>query len=420
MEVKKGYIQTDIGIIPTDWLTLKIGEIAHVATGTTPPTRDLDNYGEDFLFVGPGDLGHGKYVTNTEKKLSTKGFNLSRKYPTHTILYTCIGSTIGKAGIASIALTSNQQINGIFPNDKYSTDYLYYSLSLVAPRIKALAGAQAVPLVNKSEFEETVVPFPPTLAEQTAIATALSETDTLIQSLEKLVAKKRAIKQGAMQELLTGKRRLPGFAGKSEFQKTEIGKIPADWAVVRMGDVGQTFIGLTYSPKDVAEHGTIVLRSSNVQNGKLAYEDNVFVQMDLPPRVMVQEGDILICVRNGSRQLIGKCALIDKTAYGAAFGAFMSLYRSKHSSFIFRQFQSAIIQRQINETLGATINQITNKDMARFLVCLPKNTDEENAIVEVLSDMDSELTVLEAKLSKYRTIKQGMMQELLTGKTRLI
>ena len=111
---------------------------------------------------------------------------------------------------------------------------------------------------------------------------------------------------------------------------------------------------------------------------------------------------------------------IDEKTAGSAFGAFMSIYRTEFSKFVFFQFQSNIIQNQINEVMGATINQITNKDMAGFKIPLPKNEEEQTAIAKVLSDMDTELDALQQRLSKTQKIKQGMMQELLTGKTRLL
>lgn len=203
------------------------------------------------------------------------------------------------------------------------------------------------------------------------------------------------------------------------YKQTEIGVIPEDWEFARLGDIGQTIIGLTYSPKDVSNHGTLVLRSSNVQNGKLAYEDNVYVNMELPERVIVKEGDILVCVRNGSRQLIGKCALIDMDADGSAFGAFMSVFRALNSKFIFYQFQSNLIQNQINEIMGATINQITNKDMSSFIIALPKSKQEQTAIANALSDVDALISEQEKLIAKKQAIKTATMQQLLTGKTRL-
>jgi type I restriction enzyme S subunit len=187
-----------------------------------------------------------------------------------------------------------------------------------------------------------------------------------------------------------------------------------------MGQVSECLIGLTYSPFDVRVFGTLVLRSSNVQNGRLAFDDNVFVDMEVPARTITRKNDILICVRNGSRQLIGKCALIDDTTAGSAFGAFMSVLRSDSAKFLFYQFQSNRQKRQIDEVMGATINQITNKDMAAFKVIWPPTKSEQTAIAEMLSDMDAELAALEARRDKTRALKQGMMQELLTGRTRLV
>lgn len=200
------------------------------------------------------------------------------------------------------------------------------------------------------------------------------------------------------------------------YKHTDIGTIPDEWEVKRMGDIGESIIGLTYSPSDVKEYGTLVLRSSNIQNNKLAYQDNVYVEMDLPKRVIVRENDILICVRNGSRQLIGKCAIIDKKAAGSAFGAFMSIYRSPFSKFVFHQFQSHVVQRQISETMGATINQLTNKDLACFQIPLPPTTEEQAAITTILCDTDALITGLENLIEKKRLIKQGSMQQLLRPK----
>ena len=206
---------------------------------------------------------------------------------------------------------------------------------------------------------------------------------------------------------------------KPIYKKTDLGVIPQDWDVVPMGQVGECLIGLTYSPRDVRDFGTLVLRSSNVQDGRLAFNDNVFVDMKVPDRAITRKNDILICVRNGSRQLIGKCALIDDKTAGSAFGAFMSVLRSDSAKFLFFQFQSNIQKRQIDEVMGATINQITNKDMAAFKVIWPPTKAEQEAIAKALSDADALIESLEQIIAKKRHLKQGAMQELLTGKKRL-
>lgn len=202
---------------------------------------------------------------------------------------------------------------------------------------------------------------------------------------------------------------------KQGYKQTEIGVIPEDWEVKELGELGSVIIGLTYSPNDVSEYGTLVLRSSNIQNGRLSFENNVFVKMNLPERVIVKENDLLICVRNGSRNLIGKCAIIDKKTEGSAFGAFMSVFRSDFNRYVSEVFKSDLIQKQIENNLGATINQITNKDLNSFQIPLPPLPEQE-AIAEALSDADAWIESLEQLIAKKRLIKQGAMQELLTPK----
>lgn len=133
-----GYRKTKVGIIPDGWDVKKLGKIATIVTGNTPPTKDRDNYGDDYFFVSPADLQKGKFILDAAKKLSQKGFDISRKLPQNSILFTCIGSTIGKSGIAPFELTCNQQINAILPNERFSSDFLFYVLNKLAPQIKLL------------------------------------------------------------------------------------------------------------------------------------------------------------------------------------------------------------------------------------------------------------------------------------------
>lgn len=206
---------------------------------------------------------------------------------------------------------------------------------------------------------------------------------------------------------------------KPGYKRSDLGPIPEDWDAIPLGRISDCLIGLTYSPFDVRDFGTLVLRSSNIQGGRLAFDDCVYVEMEVPPRAITRKNDILICVRNGSRQLIGKCALIDESTAGSAFGAFMSVLRSESAKFLFFQFQSDILKRQINEVMGATINQITNRDMASFKVIWPPTIAEQEAIAEALSDADALIESLDQFIAKKRQIKRGAMQELLTGKRRL-
>ncbi|MBU4444337.1 restriction endonuclease subunit S [bacterium] len=204
------------------------------------------------------------------------------------------------------------------------------------------------------------------------------------------------------------------------YKQTELGVIPEDWDVKRLGDIGDTIIGLTYSPNDVVDYGKLVHRSSNIQNNQLSYDDNVYVDKIINENLILKDKDILICVRNGSRDLIGKSALIKGNAVGETFGAFMSVFRTdKCQTFIFYLILSNLIQRQINQSLGATINQITNKTLNNFQIPYPPKFEEQTAIATVLSDTDALIECLEKLIAKKKAIKQGAMQQLLTGKKRL-
>lgn len=203
------------------------------------------------------------------------------------------------------------------------------------------------------------------------------------------------------------------------YKRSDVGVIPDDWDAKPLGEIGDSLIGLTYRPSEVRKYGTLVLRSSNVQNGTLCFDDNVFVDADIPDRIMVRPGDILVCVRNGSRDLIGKSALIDERAVGMTFGAFMGVFRSEYGQFLRHVFQSGIFKKQINEPLGATINQITNKSLNSFKVPLPPTDEERTEIARALSDVDALLASLDQVIAKKRDLKQATMQQLLTGKARL-
>ena len=190
------------------------------------------------------------------------------------------------------------------------------------------------------------------------------------------------------------------------------------WRKVKLGEVAKTFTGLTYSPNCIDKSGTLVLRSSNIKDGQLCFEDNVFVSMDIPERAIVQENDILICVRNGSRNLIGKCALITKDAVGMAFGAFMTVLRTNiiDPKLLLYIWQSNNIQRQVANNIGATINQITNADFNRFEISYPESLSTQRRIAAILASADKVIAATQKTIAKYKQIKQGMMEDLLKPK----
>ncbi len=201
------------------------------------------------------------------------------------------------------------------------------------------------------------------------------------------------------------------------YKETKVGVIPEDWDVVKLGDIGEVISGLTYSPKNIDKNGILVLRSSNVQNRKLSFNDNVFVNVDTLKFNPVQENDILICVRNGSKSLIGKNALINKENKGIAFGAFMSVYRSEKNIFMFQLFDTRVYKREVHRNLGATINSINGSDLKKFKIPLPPLKEQEK-IADILSTWDAAISKQEAVITAKEKLKKGLMQKLLSGEVR--
>ena len=200
------------------------------------------------------------------------------------------------------------------------------------------------------------------------------------------------------------------------FYNTEI---PSDWEIQRLGKLGNVVSGLTYSPDDICEEtGVLVLRSSNVQGGRITFDDNVFVKVKAGDFNPVKKNDILICVRNGSKSLIGKCALINESAEGKAFGAFMAIYRGDYNEYLIHVFNTDIYNREIHKNLGATINSINGSDLKEFKIPLPP-LPEQKAIAQLLSTADAAIHTTEKLIAQKELRKKWLMQQLLTGKKRL-
>jgi len=256
--------------------------------------------------------------------------------------------------------------------------------------------------------------LPPTKAEQESIAEALSDADALIESLDQLIAKKRQIKQGAMQELLTCKRRLPGFSG--------------EWEVKRLGDFGSTYGGLTGKTKaDFGEGSSRYITFMNVMA-------NVVIDCDIFEPVNVSstesqnraaKGDLFFNGSSETPEEVGLCSVLANSVADVYLNSFCFGFRfrdgAKANGLYFAYFFRSIEGRELLKSLaqGATRYNLSKTALLKVAFPLP-SLEEQTAIATVLSDMDTELAALESRLAKARQIKQGMMQELLTGRIRLL
>ena len=294
--------------------------------------------------------------------------------------------------------------------------FLWYVLAREVPKLGSVSQGSTFAAVNKADLHRLELDIPP-YHEQRVIAEALSDVDEMLGALEALIAKKNAIRLASMQQLLTGKIRLAGFSG--------------EWITKKLGEIGSCMRGVSYDPlTDLSNHDkdtTVrLLRSNNVQGAAVFSGDVQYVNCNrVADTQIMRQNDILICMANGSKELVGKSGLFtlsDGNVY--TFGAFMGCFRTALSGydpqFVFYLLQTSAFRDYLGQTLaGSSINNLKPADIETSMFRFPDRREQAD-IVAVLSDMDAEINALEARRDKMLAIKQGMMQQLLTGRVRLV
>ncbi len=416
--IPAGYKRTKVGIVPKEWDELKL---SHYLSVSKEKNTEL-KYSKEDVFSISGELG----IVNQIELLGRSYAGVSvapygvvkpndvvyTKSPLKANPYGIIKTNkTGKTGIVSTLyaiFNCKNNVNPVFvqyyfESDKNLNDYLHPIVNI---------GAKHDMKISDENSLNGVVVFPP-LSEQKKIADILATQDRVIELKEKLITEKQSQKKYLMSVLL-------GDDFKKPFKLNGVTIDKKKWEKKKIGDVCDNYTGLTYAPENVSSKGVLVLRSSNIQNGKLCFDDNVYVDMEIPIRSKVKIGDILVCVRNGSRSLIGKSAIITKEAECAAFGAFMTVLRSKNVNqlFLFYIWQSNNIQKQIKVLMGALINQITSFDIQHLHFSCP-TLPEQKVIADVLSAADEEISLLQKSLEQEKLKKKSLMQLLLTGLVRV-
>ena len=422
MEVKPGYKQTEVGVIPEDWEVHTLRSCL-----SAPPNYEINAPAVPFSYALPTYI---RITDITEDGRFSSKTPASIKHPDAENYYLSVGEIVfartgasvgksylyknedGKLVFAGFLIRVRPDVNKLVPT--FLAEYIKTGPYWNWVRLMSMRSGQ--PGINGAEYGQLPIPLPPTLAEQSAIATALSDADALIQSLERLIAKKREIKQGAMQELLTGKKRLPGFGG--------------EWELKRLEDYGSCFRGVSYDPKaDLHFYDTNetvrLLRANNIHKGSVNIRDVQYVhRRRVATEQIMQLDDILICMASGSKLLVGKAASFDvDDGHDYTFGAFMGCFRTlspaTNSIYLAQLCQTKRFRDHISMILsGSSINNLRPNDIESVEFLIPDRI-EQTAIATVLSDMDAEIAALDSKLTKARQIKGGMMQELLTGRIRL-
>jgi type I restriction enzyme S subunit len=400
MEVKPGYKQTEVGVIPEEWNVDSLGSIGRVIRGSSPrPKGDRRYYGGNVPRLMVEDVTRDrKYVTPTIDFLTVEGAKLSRPCKKGTLTVVCSGTptVVGLPSILAVdACIHDGMLGLVHLSPSVEPEYLFYRLTDLQEQLHAAAthGGTFVNLTTKGFGAFTIaIPPPP---EQRAIAETLSDVDGLLGGLDRLIAKKRDLKQAAMQQLLTGQTRLPGFHG--------------DWEVNTVAELEKQKLvklsrGQVISKKDIDNTpGDFPIYSSSIHNDGLfgRYGDFMFDEELIT--WSVDGGGNFFHRRKHKFSVTNVCG-------------FMRVDTSRIDYRFFAAELQLLHSRKSFDYQSKAHPSVVRKEYEVQLPPLP----EQTAIATVLSEMDGELAVVEQRREKTRALKQAMMQELLTGRTRLV
>lgn len=423
--------QTEIGLIPDDWEVKRLGEIGEpcmckrILKEQTSPTGDIPFY-KIGTFGGIPDA----YISRELFEQYKEQYNYPKK---GTLLLSAAG-TIGRVVVFDGKDSYFQDSNIVWiDNDetKVTNDFLFYCYSRM--QWKTEEGGIVSRLYN-ANLKSTSFIAPKSLAEQERIAKALSDVDALISTTEKLIQKKKNIKQGTMQNLLTGKKRLPGFAKSSNYKQTEIGLIPEDWEVKSLGEIFEFRPNNTFTRDCLNDskgkyqnvhYGDVLIKYPSILD--CSKETIPFINEGINVKFSkygIVEGDIIIA-DTAEDETVGKVVeVFNLGEKKIVSGLHTFLCRKITDDFAPKWLgyfmNQAIFHNQLLPFItGTKVSAISRTAIQNVKVLIPSK-EEQTAIANVLSGMDKEIETLNTKLEKYRNLKTAMMQQLLTGKIRLV
>lgn len=384
------------------WTYKKLGEICRIERGGSPrPIKAFitnDTNGLNWIKIGDTDP-QGKYIYSTKEKIRPEGLKKSRWVEENEFLL----SNSMSFGRPYVLKTNGCIHDGWLVLRDYqeslNTDFFYYLLisPTVQRQFKTKAQGSTVSNLNTDRVAGVNVLFP-TIEKQLSIVArldaAFAHIDALKANAEKQLAEARQLFQAELAECMRPKE---------------------GWEVKKLKEVAKYSIGLTYKPSDVCENGTIVLRSSNIQEDKLDLADIVRVSCPIKESLYVEKGDILMCSRNGSARLVGKVALIPETEERMTYGTFMMTIRSEFNLYLFNFFKSEDFRNQIKHGEANMINQITRYMLDDVIVNIPPLSAQHSIVsrLDALSANIKKLEKLQQKtLAECDALKQAMLREV--------
>jgi len=419
-DIPSGYKQTEVGVIPEDWNVrhlrpmLKQNPSYGINAAAVPLKGDLPVYiritdiSDDGYFMPSQRVGvdhplsEKYYLENGDLVFARTGASVGKSY-----LY---NPDDGKLVYAGFLIKIKPDARVLSP--AYLSHFVKTQTYWGWVQVMSMRSGQ--PGINGNEYGQLLLPLPPTKAEQTAIATALSDADALIQSLEKLIAKKRNIKQGAIQELLNPKE---------------------GWVVKKLGEIFTFHGGYTASREQLSDDGYCYLHYGDIHGANKSFinvksDYAIIPKLQIPlkkvsPKSLLNDGDIVFVDASEDDEGTSRHIVVqnpDGVPYISGLHTIVAKSKDDSVNNDYKRycFQTAHIKSQFKfYAVGTKVSGISKTNIAKIDISLP-SLDEQTRIATILSDIDTEIAALESKLAKYKQIKQGMMQELLTGKIRLV
>lgn len=416
-----------IGEISENWKIVSFKRLGTPLTGSTPSKSRQEYWNGSIPWVSSKDI-KSNYIFDSEDHITKEAVDDCglTVFETGTLVF-CVRSGILRhtfpVSVSLIPITINQDLRALNPSEEVNPAFLLYYMRGMNDTIVKLyqkIGA-TVESIEMDWFLYFPVVLPP-LIEQNQIVELIdkkyAEIDLLIAAKEKSNSLLKEWRQSIIYEAVT--KGLDSSVPMKDSGIEWIGKIPASWKINKLKFLGSLTIGLTYSPDELSEDGTLVLRSSNIQDGKIVHADDVFVSKEISEKIRTQEGDILICSRNGSPNLIGKNAVITEEFSGQTFGAFMTVFHSKYNYYIRHLLNSSVFDYYIGSFLTSTINQLTTANLSNILVPIPQSEAEMMRIADYIDDRTQQINKIikknELSIQQLKEYRQSLIYEAVTGK----
>jgi type I restriction enzyme S subunit len=428
MEVKPGYRQTEVGIVPDDWDVKALSQLGQFKNGIN---KGKEDFGHGFPFINLMDVfGIPRVSTATDFGLVNSSAGERKLYELKEGDVLFVRSSVKPEGVGLTTLIPKDLADTVFSGflirfrdtgvlDRAFKEYCFWEEGF-RRRLISNSTVSANTNINQAALKRIQIAVPPTLLEQQAIAKALGDVDALLGGLERLRNKKRDLKQAAMQQLLTGQTRLPGFDG--------------DWEVRTLGDLFNFSGGFSASRDQLSSEGHCYLHYGDIHGATKTFLDTradyqQIPKLDIPlnkisPNSMLDDGDVVFVDASEDDEGTSRHVVVankDNVPFIAGLHTIVAKSKTDELSHEYRRycFQTRAIREQfLFYAVGTKVSGISKTNIPKLTLPVP-SIPEQRAIAAALTDVDGELAALEKRLAKTRALKQGMMQELLTGKTRL-